>query len=273
MSTVIAEPAAPATTSAPIDLPQMFYRQPPRAVAESPAVSQPTSAPNAETGTVTPPQETVTPAAEVKPEPPTKGAEDEKAKDEDGHRQAARRLGKQVHELQAQLDQLAEDNRVLKAKVDGTYEEPQGPTPEQIQARAIFEGREVASREQAVQRYGEEKVQERIYAKGCELHQLLKAQPWQEHRIANSLQPTLEAWAILEEHAFKQKYGNDPSQWASKIVDEVKPGLLEGFKKTLAAPVVGTPAPTVTQARGSGGPATREKPLSELFYGKPAVPA
>ena len=192
-----------------------------------------------------------------------------------------------MQELQAQLEQLAEDNRILKAKADGTYEEPTGPTPEQIQAAATFKGPRKrgpfsvcpgCSIELAVSKYGKKKVQERIYDPGCELHQFLSeqkeaGQTWGERRIAESLQPTIEAWTILEEHAFKQKYGNDPSQWAAKIIADAKPALQEEWKKTLSAPVVGTPAPTVTQARGDGGPPTRAKSITELFYGNPATPA
>jgi hypothetical protein len=202
----------------------------------------------------------------VKPEPPKEG-EDEKAKAEESHRQTARRLGKQVQEFQAQLNALAEENRILKAKMDGTYEEPQGPTPEQLQARAVFEGRELASRELAFQRYGEEKVRERLYAKDSELSQVLKDEPWHEQRIAHSLQPTLEAWTILEEHAFRDQYGNDPSQWAAKIIESAKPALLEEFKKTIKAVPIGATAPSVTQARGDGGPSQKTKSLADLMYG------
>lgn len=267
MSTALAEPVAPTGADASVDMSTMFYGTPSVAPVESPA-EQPTSAPTAETGTATSPQETVAPAAEVKPEPP-KDAEAEKAKAEEGHRQAARRLGKQVHELQAQMNTLAEENRTLKARLDGTYEEPQGPTPEQIRARAEFEGREMASRELAAQKYGAGKVEDRIYAPGSEFVQLLEEQPWQQIRIARSQQPTLEAWNILEEQSFRAKYGNDPSQWSAKIIEEVKPRLVEELRKTISAPVVGTPAPTVTQARGSGGPAKRERSLTDVFYGNP----
>jgi hypothetical protein len=221
----------------------------------------------------------VAPAAEVKPDPAKEAQAEqakvdaEKAKTEESHRQAARKLGKQVQELQAQLEQLAEDNRILKAKADGTYEEPTGPTPEEIEKRAEFAGREMASRELAFQKYGEQKVLERIYEKDSEYDQLRQQQPWYHMRTIQSPHPTLEAWTILEEHAFKQKYGNDPSQWAAKIIADAKPALQEEWKKTLSAPVVGTPAPTVTQARGDGGPPTRVKSMTELFYGNPATPA
>jgi chromosome segregation ATPase len=247
-----------------------FYGSPSDAsVAHQSDAQATTSTPNAETGSATSPPETVAPAAEVKSDAP-KEAETEKASHEDGHRQAARRLGKQVRDLETTMAQLAEENKVLKARLDGTYEEPQGPTPEQIQARAMFEGREIASRELASQRYGEEKVHERIYSKDSELNQLRGAHPWIDARIATSQQPTLEAWNILEEHAFKSKYGNDPSEWKAKILAELKPVIIEEFKKTLHASPTGAPAPSVTQARGDGGPSQQPKTLAQLMYGTPA---
>lgn len=266
MSTATAP--APTGQAAPVDLMKEFYGSPAVAPVAPQGEQAITSTPTAETGTATPPQEIVAPAAEAKTETP-KEAETEKASNEEGHRQAARRLGKQVHDLQAQMDALAQENKVLKAKVDGTYEEPQGPTPEEIQARAVFEGREIASRELAAQKYGADKVWERIYANGSELHQVLKEQPWQERRIEESLQPTLEAWNILEETAFKEKYGNDPSEWKAKILAESRPLIIEEFKKTLHAPPTGAPAPSVTQARGDGGPTQQPKTLAQLMYGTP----
>lgn len=267
MSTAIA--SAPTGQDAPIDLLGSLYGSPsaPSVAPQSEQAS--TSTPTAESGTATPPQEHVVPAAEVKPAPP-KDAEAEKTSNEEGHRQAARRLGKKVQDLETQMSQIAEENKILKAKLDGTYEEPQGPTPEQISARAAFEGRELASRDIANQRYGEEKVFDRIYAKDSELRQLLGEQPWVESRIAMSPQPTLEAWNILEEQSFKSKYGNDPSEWKAKILKESTPLIIEEFKKTLHAPPTGAPAPSVTQARGDGGPSQRPKSLAELMYGAPA---
>lgn len=261
---------APAGMAAPIDLVKELYGTPAATPAE-PQPEQPiTSAPNAENSAASAPKEPEAPAAEVKVEAP-KGAEPEKVVNhEENHQKAARRLGKQVRELETKMDAIAEENRTLKAKLDGTYEEPQGPTPEQIHARAMFEGRELASRELANQKYGEERVHERIYAKDSELQQLLSTEPWAQHRIAVSQQPTLEAWHILEEHSFKQKYGSDPSEWKAKILAESRPLIIEEFKKTLHAPPTGAPAPSVTQARGDGGPSQQPKTLAQLMYGAPA---
>lgn len=272
MTTAIADPTAPAGTDAPVDLASAFYGSPSETPVDLPAESQPTSTPTAEPGTATPPQEPVAPAAEVKPDAP-KEAETEKAKDDDSHRQAARRLGKQVQELESKLDLLAEENKVLKARLDGTYEEPQQPTPEEIAKHAAFVGREMASREVANQRYGEEAVTERLFGDRSAYAEFSKAHPRIHQHIIESQQPILEAWRYLDLHEFEGKYGKDPSQWKAKIIEEAKPDITEEIKKTLKAPVIGTPAPSVTQARGSGGPTKREPSLADVFYKSPTPTA
>lgn len=277
MSTAVIESSAPATDSAPGSLLTQLYSSPTPAVATSDAT---TSTPTPETGSAATPQESAVPAGTVKADPQkdaeaeqAKAAEvkkaEEKAKAEESHRAAARKLGTEVKELKTQLMQVLEDNRILKARLDGTYEEPQQPTPEQIAERAKFEGRELASRELAYEKYGQDKVEERIYAEQSEYKGLISQEPWYHVRVANSPHPTLEAWTVLEEHAFKTTYGNDPTQWAAKIIAEAKPAIVEEFKKTLTVTPTGHPAPSVTQARGDGGPTARPKTLAELMYGAP----
>lgn len=278
MSTAVAEPAAPAAQSAPPDMKAMLYGSAPKVPTVLPAEGQPSSVPSAETGPSATAEPSAVPAAEGKSETVKADAQDQAPKPDDGHMKAARRLGKEVQDLKAQLAQQAEELRVFKAKADGTYEEPQGPTPEQVQAKAIFEGRELASRELANQKYGPDKVQARIYDPECELNQFLTeqqqdGQTWQNLRIVQSHQPTMEAWKILEERAFQKTYGTDPTQWKAKILAEARPSMVEEIraelKKTLAAMPTGAPAPSVTVARGDGGPAPRRQSLADLMYAEP----
>lgn len=277
MSTAVLESSAPANETAPGSLLTQLYSSPTSPAATSDAT---TSTPTPETGSAATPQESAVPAGTVKADPQkdagaeqAKAAEakkaEEKAKAEESHRAAARKLGGEVKELKTQLAQVLEDNRILKARLEGTYEEPQQPTPEQIAERAKFEGRELASRELAYEKYGQDKVDERIYADQSEYKGLISQEPWYHVRVANSPHPTLEAWTVLEEHAFKETYGTDPTQWAAKIIAEAKPAIVEEFKKTLHVTPTGQPAPSVTQARGDGGPTARPKTLAELMYGAP----
>jgi hypothetical protein len=191
----------------------------------------------------------------------------EKPADDKGHVAAARRLGQEVASLKQETARLAEENRILKAKADGTYEEPQAPTSEQVEARAEFRGRETASRAVADGLFGAEVVKTRIYDEGSEYQQLITEQPWLHARVVKAAQPAVEAMRVLNEQAFLAQYGTDATQWVSKIEAELTPKLLEKFKTQAATPMTGHAAPTVTEARGAGGSA-RERSLEETFYGK-----
>jgi hypothetical protein len=274
MSTAIADPSSTVAAHAPVDLAKTLYGTP---SVPSPVTQEetPTSTPNPETGTAPPAQGNEPSAGEVKPDPQKEAEAErvkaaEKAKADAGHAKAALKLGREVQELKSRMSQVIEENRVLQARLDGTYEEPQQPTPEQIAERAKFEGREIASRELANQKYGAEHVEERIYAEQSEYKGLIAQEPWYHVRVANSPQPTLEAWTVLEEHAFKAQYGNDPTQWTVKIIAEARPAIEAEITKKLHVTPTGQPAPSVTQARGDGGPTARTKSLAELLYDAPA---
>jgi hypothetical protein len=157
---------------------------------------------------------------------------------------------------------------VLKAKADGTYQEPVQPTSEEVATRAEFKGRETASRAIAEGQYGADIIQTQIYDEGSTYKTLVSAQPWLHARVARSPQPTVEAMKVLKEQEFLKTYGDDPTQWVSKIEAELRPKILDEFKKQTATPVTGAPAPSVTEARGSGGLA-KERSLADVFYGKP----
>lgn len=210
---------------------------------------------------------------------PPKGTEvkkDEKKPDEAGHIAAARRLGNEVKELKTQVEAMAEENRILKEKADGTYQKPKDPTPEEIRAKAEFDGRESASRQVAFEKYGKEVVRTRVYGvdengkllgEPSEYEALVKAKPWIQQRVMRSEQPAMEAMRVLEQEAFIEKYGDDPTQWATKIEAELRPKIMDEFKKQTTTQPTGKEVPTVTDGRGSGGQ-KRERSLSEVFYGK-----
>lgn len=209
----------------------------------------------------------------------TPKAEEEKSAGttpESGHAVAARRLGNQVKDLTAQLEAAQAQVQTLAAKLDGTYEEPKAPDPKQLEAVANFKGRETASRQLAIDRYGEDVVREKVYGvgkdgkdlpDGSEYMHLVKAEPWVQLDVREHPQPTMRAMQLLELRAFKDKYGDDPAQWIDKIKAEITPLVLEDFKRETAQVPVGSEPPTVTGSRGSGGPEQRERSLEDIFYG------
>ena len=284
MSTATAETEAPAKESAPVDYASIFYgsaETPKAASTQAQATSVETSEPGPSD---TPPASSdpadapqTEPAVETQPEPAKpdeqakaqKEAESEKAKAEESQRAAARRLGNEVKELTKANQSMQEEIAILKAKLDGTYQEPAQPSPEQIKAMAEFAGREQASRALAEERYGEDKVFERIFKKDSEFAELLKQRPSVMWDVQQSAQPTLEAWRQLDKYAFETKYGADPTKWVDAILNEHKPKLLDELRAQLAQVPKGKPAPTVTVARGDVSK-PHERSLADIFYRSPA---
>lgn len=254
----------------------VFYGPAPKAETDLPDQS-PTSTPDSEKGSAAPSDQTAvaSPGPEKTTEPP-KGAEDEKAKaekekaekdkDKDSHQAAARRLGNEVKDLKAQLEVKTEENKILQAKLDGTYKEPDKPSPEEERKLAEFRGREAASRQVAFEKYGEQTVREKIYEKGSAYEDLVGRKPWVQLRVLRSAQPAMEAMRVLEEQSFLEQYGEDPTQWEAKIIEAVKPKLLEEFKQSLKPPT-GKEVPTVTDGRGDSGRHEPERSLTDIFYG------
>ena len=282
-ATIVQETPAPVTpTAQPIeDLPSVFYGPPAKTVLPTvPAVS-PTSSDAGPTATplasaVSP--DTIAPvlptekAAETSLEKPAEKAGEkamEKVESETGHKAAARRLGQEVSELKRGVAALTEENRVLKAKMEGTYEDPPKPTQQEMEDRAEFRGRETASRVVAEATFGVEAVKTQVYDDDSPYKQLVQTQPWLHARVARHPQPAMEAMRVLKEQEFLTTYGPDVTQWVAKIEAELTPRLLKDLETKATIPVTGAPAPTVTRARGSGGTTQKVRSAEELFYGKP----
>lgn len=259
------------------DLASVFYGTEPEPASDSPKeTATPTTEPDNGSST-TPEKASADPADSAKPGDSPKGEEkkEEKKPDDGGHRAAAARLGNEVKELKTQVEAMAEENRILKEKADGTYQKPKDPTPEQIRAKAEFDGRESASRSVAFEKYGKDVVRARVYGvdengkllgEPSEYEVLVKGKPWLQERVMRSQQPAMEAMRVLEQEAFIATYGDDPTQWATKIEAELRPKIMDELKKQTKTQPTGKDVPTVTEGRGSGGP-ERERSMADVFYG------
>lgn len=182
--------------------------------------------------------------------------------------EANSRLGRELKESREQLDRALAAVKTMQEKIDGTYEEPVQPTPEQVREQADFAGRAQASRTIAIDRYGEDVVLAALNGEDSAIEKVRKAKPWVDGRILSSPLPAMEAMKVLAQETFEEHYGPDPSQWVDKIAAELKPKHLDEFRKQAAETEVGKPGPTVSEARGSSGTSTAPKSLSELLYGK-----
>lgn len=215
----------------------------------------------------------------TKTEAPSSSSEASKDERDDlaaRHAAAARRLGNQVKELTAQLNEALTKIKALEAKQDGDSSLPSEPSPEDIAAREHFRGREIASRELAFQLYGEDVVKQRVYGitpegkdveGGGDFANLVKAKPWVHVEVREHPQPTIAAYRALLRQEWMDRYGEDPSQWEKLVIEKVRPKLLEELRRQLSAQPIGEAGPSLTAVRGTGS-APKPRSIEDIFYGK-----
>jgi hypothetical protein len=259
----------------PEQMAEVFYK--PSAPAADPSKEQ-TPAPISETGSPVTPDKASTASTEQAEAKPAKGA-DGKVKDgtekekpaEDGHAAAARRLGKEKQELQLQLQAEMEQRKILEAKLNGTYQEPQKPSEDQIRFEENLKVRETASRNVANERYGEETVRKLVYEPDGAFKTLTKTRPGLGLDVMKHDQPVLAAIYLVNRLKFEEKWGEDPDQWEAKLTDAIRPKLMDEFKQQAETSLKGNPPPSLTEARGAGGAGretVKELSASDILYGK-----
>ncbi len=184
----------------------------------------------------------------AEPKPEVKPEEDHTKKHLREQRAANARLG---NELKAATEEI----KILKAKLDGTYQEPSEPSPEDKAKIDEFRGKEQVSRKMANEQYGEQTVNEAIYDDGSPYQTLIASEPWHHIRVSRSEHPVQEAYRVLQEQKVYQDLGPDPTKWEQAITDRIRPKLHEEWKKQQAdtSALVGKPVPGVDEARGAGG--------------------
>jgi hypothetical protein len=115
---------------------------------------------------------------------------------------------------------LKERLKVLEAKIDGTYIEPTGPSPEQQAELERYWERVKVDSKVLAEAYGEETLQARIFAEGSPYRELEQADPLITERLKRAERPVLEAWKILDKYEFEQKYGSEPDAIKAAIIKE-----------------------------------------------------
>lgn len=273
--------ATPSPASTFQDLADVFYGDG-KAKASDSSKATDSPAAKSENGHSASPDKATAASTEAakKDESSNKGTETEKDATKEqlaAQRAANGRLGKEVQELKTQFEVMVQENRDLKARLDGTYKEPPKPDPEVELDLATFKGKEEASRSVAIQLFGEETLKEKVYGPDSAFANLVKeevkankekAPSWSFLEVKAHPQPAVKAMHILHRAEFEKQYGEDPTKWQEKIEAELRPKIMEEFKKQAATPLTGDPAPTVSEARGSAGSGQKKtKSMEELFYG------
>ena len=137
------------------------------------------------------------------------------------------------------LAKLEQENKDLQAKVDGTYVEKEGPSPQELAELAAFQARVKVDTLAMADKYGADKVQQMIWDADSQYMQLEASDPAVAARIRKAERPVQEAFKVLEERAFYEKYGNDilsaeekmRAELRAEVEKEVR-GELQG-KKTI----------------------------------------
>lgn len=135
-------------------------------------------------------------------------------------RDYATRVQQQNKELESKLAAMTKQLEVLNAKIDGTYVEPVGPSPEQLEEQRRWMERANTDRQAMYDQYGEATVNERLFNPDAPYLKLEQSDPLIMERLKRSSRPVLEAWKILERHEFETKYGTEPEAIKKAIIDE-----------------------------------------------------
>ena len=176
----------------------------------------------------------------VKTEPVTDAKTDDKPKDDktDKRLKDAQTWGNEEHKARLTAEREAQELKArlarIEAKLDGTYQEPDLPSTEQVVANADVTGRIRASHKAAVRQYGLNFVMETVWNADSPYQELQAKDPRIRDRVMNADDPVLEAIDAVNEHRDGEKYGHTPKEIRERMEAELAPKLkqeiLEGLK-------------------------------------------
>lgn len=269
MSTVIESPA-PAAKANPLSDSLMVmidqaHAEPVKAdVVESAGVPSPqppkpaTSTPP--DGKAAPVKDGTPPVAEQKPpEKPADEGKADKAEAKKAPDQAdvlKKRLNEQTavnSRLGREVKEAHERIKVLEQQINGTYQPPAEPSPEEQERVVEFRGKELASRRMASEKYGDTFVNSQIYDEGAPYRQLIEAEPWQHVRVTRADNPVEEALRVLRERKVYDELGPDPDQWEKTLTEKIRAEVMKDIQQQQADAAIPTGAkvPGVGEGRGA----------------------
>lgn len=267
---------APAPASPADGISQFLTKNPTNAKREaapaSPAPANTDSAPVAPASDAKAPDAppaTVAPSGDAaKPDAATPQPYEAVMKQLNDQTKANKKLGKNNVELLKQMSTLKQELQDLKAKYDGTYVPPVGPTPEQERALMEFQARESASRKIAEEKYGAETVQAKVYAEDSPYRQLISDHPWVHQRVLGADNPVLEIFQVLEEFEVFNQFGRTPTNVLENVEKSIKDKLWKEWTlqaKGMPGSEPGKPVATLGDTRGDAGQtAARPAPKFDL---------
>lgn len=151
---------------------------------------------------------------------------------------------------------VTRENAELRKKIqalEGDGSDAREPTPDEVVQSARFQERQNLSLRQAVKTYGEDHINEMIFAEGSPYRQYVEVegQSWMRDRVLSSDDPIQTALDLVNMEQFCEQYGRSPETIKEMILEEKKDELkAEVLKELKANPsLVGKTPPSLARAR------------------------
>lgn len=145
-------------------------------------------------------------------------------------RDYATKVNKKNLELQQSHSVLKAEMDVLKQKLDGTYMESAQPSPQDQQKAADFAARVKVDRAVMNEQFGEEEMDRLIWDPQGPYMELERKDPLIWARIQAADRPLFEAYQVVQEHQFFEKYGRDPEKIKQAIIEEAREEFIRELK-------------------------------------------
>lgn len=164
-------------------------------------------------------------------------------------RDYATKVNQTNKDLQKSHRELLEELKTIKSKLDGTYMEAPPIPQEQLTALEQFKARVKVDNAVMIEQYGAEQIQKLIWDADGPYQQLEIMDPSLKMRVTNADRPVQEAWKVVQEHQFFEKYGRDPLKIKDAIIAEAREELIAELKQELK----GKPIESVNSLSGING--------------------
>ena len=186
----------------------------------------------------------------------------------------ANRLSQENATLKAQADETSKKLDILQKQIaDPDYDpnsDPKyaGPTSEEIASESVIAGKILASRHAAVAEHGEEKVNGILSA----FKETFKDNAAVMLHIKGSDSPVKAAMDVMEDYAFRSKYGARPSEIHANLTKEIEATLRPKIRAELMAEIADGGKLKDATVGGLSGVRSGEKAIDDTKKGEVHTP-
>lgn len=211
---------------------QQAPSEPAAAVQDTPPAAKPSE--TASTTTTESSGPDAAPPPDTKPDEKQAPTPEELRKQLTAQTNANLRLGRELQEEKRRNKELQNQVTRIEQKLDGTYKEP---PKEEAEARRMlddFDRRSQASRDVAVQKFGEEFVSQTIDADGSPYKTLAVKRPYLANRIIFAEEPVIEAITVVQEEDVLVTFGRTRKDVLAKAKEMLRTELFQEFTKEMS---------------------------------------